>query len=118
MVLYTLPASHARMAELARTYATLSVLGVEVIAVPTVSSADAIAALGTTPPVLFPVVTESADIVATYQLFAPGPHAEILVDRQGYIRAIWRDVPGAVQPQVEALNTEKSPPPFPDDHVH
>ena len=61
---------------------------------------------------------ESADIVATYQLFAPGPHVEILVDRQGYIRAIWRDAPGAVQRQVEALNAEKSPPPFPDDHVH
>jgi len=51
-------------------------------------------------------------------MFAPGPHAEILVDRQGYVRAIWRGDGGAVQPQVEKLNAEKSPPPFPDDHVH
>ena len=85
---------------------------------PTVPSPDAIADLGATPPVLFPVVTESADVVATYQLFASGSHVEILVDRQGYIRAIWRDGPGAVQREVEALNAEKSPPPFPDDHVH
>jgi hypothetical protein len=55
-------------------------------------------------------------------MFAPGPHAEILIDRQGYIRAIWRGgvMPQAsvVQVQVEKLNEEKSPPPFPDDHVH
>jgi hypothetical protein len=62
--------------------------------------------------------------VATYRMFAPGPHVEILIDRQGYIRAIWRGGAGgmpqasAVQAQVEKLNQEKSPPPFPDDHVH
>jgi hypothetical protein len=73
--------------------------------------------------VLFPVVTDGgADVVATYRMFAPGPHAELLIDRHGYIRAIWKDdtvpeVP-AVQAQVEKLNEEKSPPPFPDDHVH
>ena len=53
-------------------------------------SPDAIRALGSTPPVLFPVVTDGAvDIVETYRMFAPGPHAEVLIDRQGYIRAIW-----------------------------
>src|SRR5205823_4165623 len=79
--------------------------------------------LGSSPPVLFPVVTDgNADIVATYGMFAPGPHAELLVDRQGYIRAIWEGATGgmpqaaAVQAQVEKLNEEKSPPPFPDDH--
>src|SRR5205823_3110970 len=57
-------------------------------------------------------------------MFAPGPHAELLVDRQGYIRAIWEGATGgmpqaaAVQAQVEKLNEEKGPPPFPDDHVH
>jgi len=125
LVLYTLPESRARMAELARTYNVLSIIGVEVIAVPTQASPEAISELGSTPPVLFPVVTDgNADIVATYGLFAPGAHAELLIDRQGYIRAIWReDVGGmpratAVQSQVEKLNEEKSPPPFPDDHVH
>ena len=125
LVLYTLPGSRARLAELARTYDVLSVIGVEVIAVPARAAPGAIGELGSSPPVLFPVVTDgSADIVATYGMFAPGPHAEILIDRQGYIRAIWREDAGgvpqasAVQSQVEKLNDEKSPPPFPDDHVH
>ncbi len=125
LVLYTLPGSRARMTELARSYDMLSIIGVEVIAVPTHASPEAISELGSSPPVLFPVVTDgNADIVATYRMFAPGVHAELLIDRQGYIRAIWReDVGGmpraaAVQSQVEKLNEEKSPPPFPDDHVH
>ena len=126
LVLYALPRSRARMTELARQYGTLSVLGVEVVAVPPRSSSEAIAELGQSPPVLFPVVTEgNEDIAATYRLFAPGAaHAEFLIDRQGYIRAIWRsDQTGmpdadAVQAQVERLNEEKSLPPFPDDHVH
>ncbi len=125
LVLYALPASRARMAELARSYDVLSILGVEIIAVPPRASPDAIRDLGTDPPALFPVVTDgNADIAATYHLFAPGPHAEILVDRQGYIRAMWSGDPATlppisgVQAQVEKLNAEKSPPPFPDDHVH
>jgi putative copper resistance protein D len=119
LVLYTLPGSRARMTELARLYDVLWVMGVEVIAVPTRASSRAIAELGASPPVLFPVVTAgAADIVATYQMFAPPPHAELLIDRQGYVRAIWDDAGGAVQMQVEKLNAEKSPPPFPDDHVH
>jgi hypothetical protein len=125
LVLYTLPGSRARMAELARSYNVLSIIGVEVIAVPTQASPEAISELGSSPPVLFPVVTDgNADIVATYRMFVPGAHAELLIDRQGYIRAIWREDAGgmpraaAVQSQVEKLNEEKSPPPFPDDHVH
>jgi len=122
LVLYALPGSRARMTELARQYGTLSVLGVEVIAAPPRSSPEAIAELGQSPPVLFPVVTDgNEDIVAAYRLFAPGAaHAELLIDRQGYIRAIWGGVPeaDAVQAQVERLNEDKSPPPLPDDHVH
>ena len=125
LVLYTLPASRARMTELARSYDVLTVTGVEVIAVSTHDAPEAIRELGASPPVLFPVITDgNAAIVATYRLLAPGPHAEILIDRQGYVRAIWRGDAGAmpqaaaVQAQVEALNAEKSPPPFPDDHVH
>ena len=125
VVLYTLPGSRARMRELARTYDVLSIIGVEVIAVPVHAPPDAIGELGSSPPALFPVVTHgTADIVATYRMFASGSHAELLIDRQGYIRAIWREEPGrmpeatAIQSQVEKLNEEKSPPPFPDDHVH
>jgi peroxiredoxin len=125
LVLYDLSQSRARMAELARHYGTLSVLRVEVVAVPPRASPSAIAQLGASPPVLFPVVTDgNEDIVATYRLFTPGEaHAELLIDRQGYIRAIWSDQTGmpdanAVQAQVERLNEEKAPPPLPDDHVH
>jgi mono/diheme cytochrome c family protein len=119
LVLYTLPQSRARIAELARRYSALSVLGVEVVAVPAHAAADPIAELGAAPPVIFPVVGgRTADIVATYGMFAPGPHAELLIDRQGYVRAIWRNDTGALSAAVEQLNAEKSPPPFPDDHVH
>jgi peroxiredoxin len=126
LVLYDLPGSRARMTELAKHYGALSVLGVEVVAVPPYSAPADIAELGERPPVLFPVVTDgNEDIAAAYRLFAPGAaHAEFLIDRQGYIRAIWRieqtGMPDAdaVQAQVERLNEEKSPPPLPDDHVH
>ncbi|MCC6776558.1 MAG: CopD family protein [Hyphomicrobiales bacterium] len=122
LVLYDLPRSRARMAELARQYGVLSVLGVEIVAVPPRATLDAIAELGASPPVLFPVVTSgNEDILAAYRLFAPGQaHAELLIGRQGHIRAIWHgdQMPDAavVQVQVERLNEENIPPP--DDHVH
>jgi putative copper export protein/mono/diheme cytochrome c family protein/peroxiredoxin len=126
LVLYDLPGSRARMTELAKHYGALSVQGVEVVAAAPRNSPDAIADLGQSPSVLFPVITDrNEDIAAAYRLFAPGAaHAEFLIDRQGYIRAIWRsdqtDMPDAdaVQAQVEKLNEEKSPPPLPDDHIH
>jgi Cytochrome C oxidase, cbb3-type, subunit III len=118
LVLYTLPGSRERMTELARTYNLLWVTGVEIIAVPTQATAGAIADLGSTPPVLFPVVADGASTVVTYRMFAPGPHAEFLIDRQGYIRAIWREGAGGLQAQVEKLNEERDVAPFPDDHVH
>jgi hypothetical protein len=77
--------------------------------------------------VLFPVVTEgNEDITATFRMFARGSsHAEMLIDRQGYIRAIWRSDQAAgmpatevIQAEVEKLNEEKAPPPPPDDHIH
>jgi peroxiredoxin len=124
LVVYTLPGSRERMTALARSYELLSVLGVEIVAVPARVTGHPIVELGAAPPVLFPVVTDgTAAIVATYGLFAPGPHAEVLIDRQGYVRAVWRNDASpadtsVVQAEVERLNAEKSPPPFPDDHVH
>jgi alkyl hydroperoxide reductase subunit AhpC len=91
LVLYALPESRSRMTELARSYDVLSAIGVELIAVPIHASSEALRELGSSPPVLFPVVTDgNGEIVATYGMFAPGSHAEILIDRQGYMRAIWR----------------------------
>lgn len=126
LVLYSLPESRARMIELARRYGALSVLGVEVVAVAPTASPERIAELGTSPPVLFPVVTDgNHEITAAYRLLAPADkHTEILIDRQGYIRAIWRGsetgMPEAssVQAQVEKLNEEKAPPPIPELHIH
>ncbi len=124
LVLYDLTQSRTRMAELARRYGVLSVLGVEIIAVPSRASPEAIAELGASPPVLFPVVTSgNEDILGAYRLFAPGnAHTELLIGRQGYIRAIWRSDQAAlpdvtaIQAQVEKLNEEQVAPP--DDHVH
>ncbi len=125
LVLYTLPESGPRMTQLARSYNLLWIMGVEVIAVPTDDSPEAIRRLDSSPPVLFPVLTDGArDVVETYHMLAPGHHAELLIDRQGYVRAIWRGDGGAMPEtaaltaQVERLNEEKNIPPFPDDHVH
>lgn len=125
VVLYTLPASRTRLAELAQHYGTLSTLGVEVIAVPTDAAPDALHRLGDEPPwILFPVVTEGArEIVRTYRLLSPAPHAEFLVDRQGYLRAITGALGDASRQinlllaEVQTLNEERPAPP-PDEHVH
>ena len=121
VVLYTLPASRPRLAALAARYDVLVPLGVEIIAVATDGAPDAIARLGPEPRVLFPVVTDGArEIVATYGLFARGPHAEFLVDRQGYLRAIDampRDT-ATLLANAEALSQEKIVVPPPAEHVH
>jgi putative copper export protein/alkyl hydroperoxide reductase subunit AhpC len=125
LVLYTLPASHTRLVELAETYGTLGALEVEVIAVPTDASPDAIRRVTGWPPILYPVVTESAPaILDAYRLFARAPHAEFLIDRQGYVRAIVtangdpRRDPNLLLAEVQRLNEEKVAPPPPAEHVH
>jgi putative copper resistance protein D len=125
LVLYTLPASRPRLAQLAEAYQLLATVGVEIIAVPTDAAPDAIRQLGAEPRVLFPVVTEgAADIVAVYGRFDPAPHVEFLIDRLGYIRARWssraetaRDV-NRLLAEVQELNQEKTEAPPADEHVH
>jgi len=125
VVLYALPGSRARMSQLAEREGTLALLGVEVIAVPIDADPDAIRRLGPSPRVMFPVVTEGAEtIVAAYRLFAVAPHVELLVDRQGYIRAITRSVGEAADfdvlvAQIQRLNEEKiAAEAAPEEHVH
>jgi putative copper export protein/mono/diheme cytochrome c family protein/peroxiredoxin len=125
LVLYTLPASHARLMELAETYGTLGVLEVEVIAVPTDASPDAVRRVAGWPPILYPVVTEGAPaILDAYRLFTRAPHAEFLIDRQGYVRAVVttngdpRRDPNLLLAEVQRLNEEKVAPPPPAEHVH
>ena len=121
LVLYTLPASRDRLAALAQQYDGLVLRGAEVLAVPRDASPDAIRQLGAEPRILFPVVTDgAADIVTAYDLFASGPHAEFLVDRQGYLRARWTTPPGAdeLTADIDRLNAEKVAAAPADDHAH
>jgi putative copper resistance protein D len=125
LVLYRLPASRPRMSEIAGREGTLAMLGTEVIAVPTDADRDAIRRLGDDPRVMFQVVTEGAEpIVTAYRLFAEAPHVEILIDRQGYVRAIAASggEAGQIEPllaQIQELNQERaSAQAPPDEHVH
>ena len=121
LVLYTLPASRERLAALARDYDALGLRGAEVIAVPRDGASDAIRQLGDDPRVLFPVVTDGArEIVPVYDLFAPGPHAELLIDRQGYLRARWAGFgdPAQIVAGLERLNTEPVALPPASEHAH
>jgi putative copper resistance protein D len=121
LVLYSLPASRGRLTELATGYDGLTLRGVEVIAVPRDASPDAIRRLGGEPRILFPVVTDGArEITEAYALFADAPHAELLVDRQGYIRARWTSPPDPARllDDVNRLNAEPFAAPPADEHIH
>jgi putative copper resistance protein D len=124
LVLYDLARARPRLAEIAGRDGTLAMLGVEVIAVPVHDARDAIKRIGREPRVLFSIVTEGAEaIVDAYRLFATAPHVELLIDRQGYIRAVTRgngeagDLDKTIA-EIQRLNDEKAPPPAPEEHVH
>jgi putative copper export protein/mono/diheme cytochrome c family protein len=140
LVLFSLPSSHPRLAELARSYDDLRSFNAAVIAVPMDGGERILSRLGGFPPILFAVATEgAAEIVSTYGLFSrtltregarPNPpmpsHVEFLVDRSGYLRARW--IPGGPRPgwsdikvllaEVQALSQETAAPAAPDEHVH
>jgi putative copper resistance protein D len=125
IVLYALPGSRGRMTQLAEHEGSLAMLGAEIIAVPIDADPNAIRRLGANPRILFPVVTEGAEtIVAAYRLFAVAPHVELLVDRQGYIRAISRTAGEATDfdallGQIRQLNEERiTAEAAPEEHVH
>lgn len=125
LALYSLPGSRPRISQLAERYAVLATLGAEVIAVPADGAADPIRRLGAEPRILFPVVTDGAvEILAAYRLIAGPAHAEVLIDRQGYIRVIARSGggaaadPNALLAEIQRLYEEKAPGPAPEEHVH
>jgi putative copper export protein/mono/diheme cytochrome c family protein len=124
LVLYTLPGSARRLEQIAAAHSALSGLGVEVIAVPTDAAPDALRHLAGLSPIFFPIVTEGAsDIVTAYRLFADAPHAELLIDRQGYVRTRWatadptRDVKSLLA-DATRLAEEPVTAPAPEAHVH
>jgi putative copper export protein/mono/diheme cytochrome c family protein len=139
VVLFSLPESAPRLAELARAYPDLEFSGAEIVAIPVTGESGIIARIGGNPPILFSVATEgAAEIVPAYALLSRTPisdpnlfratpprHAEFLVDRQGYIRARWlggepgpgwRD-PRALLAEIRALDREAPGEP-PAEHVH
>ena len=139
LVFFSLPSSRDRLARLGRAYETLRALGGEIVAIPLDGGAGIITRLGGTPPIFLPVVTEgSEEIARTYGLFRrtlssdglrPDPpmpeHMELLIDRQGYLRARW--IPGeaasgwtdpaAILAELGRLTLERPAPP-PAEHVH
>ncbi len=125
LVLYTLPVSRPRLAQLARTHQMFALLGVEPIAVPRDAAPNAIQRLGAEPAILFPVVTDGAQaIVDAYGLFGEAPHVEFLIDRSGYLRSRWapegppiREV-NLLLAEVQRLNEEPTGLPPADEHVH
>jgi putative copper resistance protein D len=138
LVFFTLPGSTERLGQLAAAGAALTRLGAVVLGVPARAPGDVYRALGPRP-IFFPIAVDgAADAVGAYRLFrldltpeSDGPalppieHMELLVDRQGYLRARW--VPGAGEgwadparlvAEVERLAREPARAPIADDHVH
>jgi putative copper resistance protein D len=129
LVLFTLPESRERLDQLAGGYETLLSMGAEVIAVPADGDPGILRRLGPASQIFYPVVTDGGpDIVATYRLFHPpgaAPrHLELLIDRQGYLRARMAAFPGvlpglsALLTQIEGLNLEPQVLEPAIEHVH
>jgi len=129
IVLYTLPSSKGRLDALAAMSHTLMHAGLQVLAVPLAATSDA--DTHAAKPAL--AVVTSPDVPATYEWFARRPgdaqgtgHAELLVDRSGYLRARWIGIPkasneqsAAILAQAERLMHEKErAPPSATHHMH
>ena len=125
LVFYTLPASRARLERLAAAYEFLNALGTELIAVPQDGAPDAIRQLAGNTRMFFPIVTGGAeDIMAAYSMFTRASHAELVIDRQGYVRSRWatdgvpeRDV-NLLLADLQQLNQEKIVSAPAGEHVH
>jgi putative copper resistance protein D len=142
LVFFTLPGSAARLEELNRTLLALKLRGVEVLGVPLADAPGVYRALGGRR-VFFPIAVEGAgEAGAAYGLFRrdltpegqrpeppPVPHMELLVDRQGYLRARWipRDLDvdtegwadtARLVAEVDRLAREVPVAPIAAEHVH
>lgn len=142
LVFFRLPESLERLSRLGRRHFDFRVIGAEILAVPLQDAGTVYRGLGHRP-VLFPLAIEGADqAVAAYTLFRrdlstegrrPDPpmpnHMELLIDRQGYLRARWLppgspDTPGgwsdpeALLREIQRLAGEPSSAPTPAEHIH
>ena len=136
LVLFSLPESHARLAELERVSQRLQSKNVKVLAIPRDIDQIPDLNLGFKSPAL--VSDGSREAFDAYALLRRSfseqgtlpdppvpPHLEFIIDRQGYVRARWipRDGPGwdrieNLMREIDRLNQEKPTAPAPDDHVH
>jgi putative copper resistance protein D len=136
LVLFSLPESRARLAELGEASRLLQDKNVKVLAIP--AEMDQIVKLNGTLKSLALVTDGSREAFDAYALLRRSfseegtqpdppvpPHMEFLIDRQGYVRARWipRDGPGwgqieSLMREIDRLNQEKPSMPAPDDHVH
>jgi putative copper resistance protein D len=136
LVLFSLPESRARLAELEAASPQLLSKKVKVLAVPT--EINDLLQLNGAFKSLSLVSDGSREAFDVYALLRRSfseqgtlpdppvpPHMEFLIDRQGYVRARWipRDGPGwdkmeNLMREIDRLNREKAPAPAPDDHVH
>jgi copper resistance protein D len=142
LVFFRLPESLERLSRLGRRYFDFRVIGAEILAVPLQEAGTVYRGLGHRP-VLFPLAIEGADqAVAAYTLFRrdlstegrrPDPpmpnHMELLIDRQGYLRARWLPPgspdtaggwsdPEALLREIQRLAGEPSSAPTPAEHIH
>jgi hypothetical protein len=136
LVLFTLPGSMERLVEIDREWARIGRAGARVLPVPMREAESAYRRLGGRAANVPLVVEGSEEIVATYTMFRRSPafpgeppvpdHQELLIDRQGYIRARWipatdgrgwADVNRLVA-EIERLGSETPSAPAPDEHVH
>ena len=135
LVFFTLPESRDRLRQLSRVYPAMRDLGAEIVAIPDGAGGPRSAALGD---LGFPIAWDIGDdIVEAYGLFGrdlgpqaqvarvPSRHMELLVDRQGYIRARWLakgekgwEDPARLLGAVTELVREPHRAPVPQEHVH
>lgn len=101
LVLFTLPQSMPRLADLATNFRAYANAGARVIAVP-IGGEPAAAALSGVAGAESILATVGPDVAAAYTLFAQpvdmggegaAAHIEYLIDRQGQIRVRWMGVP-------------------------
>jgi putative copper resistance protein D len=131
LVLFTTPNSAPRLAQLAAAQGTLAASGLDTLALPLGGDGNA-----TQPPEPGFVARADPSVAAVYRLIAtarldheppPAPHLEFLIDRDGYIRALWQpgevggwqDIATLIR-QVHLLAERKlAPVPMPMDmHMH
>jgi copper resistance protein D len=133
LVFFRLPESRERLSQLGDAYFDFRRMGAEILAVPLEGATTVYQMLGRRP-ILFPFAIGGArDAVATYELFrgdaSPPAHMEMLVDRQGYLRARWvpalsADSTGGwsdvkvLLGDLERLDREPASAPDPGDHIH